>query len=64
MKAGDEKTDLVVQEINSKAEPTSARARRSLDGEELIVPMPDGVEARWVYDDLKNKIIPHYKPLA
>ena len=26
--------------------------------------MPDGVEVRWLYVDLKNKIIPHYKPLA
>jgi hypothetical protein len=64
MKPGEEKRVLVVPEINSKAEPTAARARRSQDGEELIVTMPDGVEVRWVYDDLKNKIIPHYKPLA
>jgi hypothetical protein len=56
MKPGDEKTVFVFPD--SKAEPTAARARRSQDGEELIVPCRDGVEVRWVYDDLKNKIIP------
>jgi hypothetical protein len=55
---------LVVPEINSKAEPTAARAKRSQDGEEFIVTMPDGVVAKWAYDDLKNNIIPHYKPSA
>jgi hypothetical protein len=34
MKPGDEKTVLVVPEINSKAEPKAARARRSHDGKE------------------------------
>jgi hypothetical protein len=62
MKPGDERTVLVVPEINSKVEPTAARAKRSLDGEEFIVTMPDGVVAKWAYDDLKNEIIPHYKP--
>jgi hypothetical protein len=64
MQPGDERTVLVVPEINSKAEPTAARAKRSQDGEEFIVTMPDGVVAKWAYDDLKNNIIPHYKPSA
>jgi hypothetical protein len=62
MKPGDERTVLVVPEIDSKVEPTAARAKRSQDGEELIVTMPDGVVAKWAYDALKNKIIPYYKP--
>ena len=62
MKPGDERTVLVVPEIDSKAEPTAARAKRSQDGEEFIVTMPDGDVAKWAYDDLKNKIIPYYKP--
>ena len=62
MKPGDEKTVLVVPEINSKGEPKAARARRSEDGEEFVVIMPDGVEAKWAYADLKDTIIPHYKP--
>jgi predicted glycosyltransferase len=62
MKPGDERTVLVVPEINSKAEPKAVRAKRSQDGEEFMVIMPDGVEAKWLYDDLKNTIIPHYKP--
>ena len=64
MKPGDERTVLVVPEINSTAEPTAARAKRSQDGEEFIVTMPDGVVAKWAYDELKNNIIPDYKPLA
>lgn len=62
MKPGDERTVLVVPEFDSKVEPTAARAKRSQDGEEFIVTMPDGVVAKWAYDDLKNKIIPYYKP--
>jgi hypothetical protein len=62
MKPGDEKTVLVVPEINSTGEPKAARARRSQDGEEFVVIMPDGVEAKWAYDDLRSTIIPHYKP--
>ncbi len=62
MKPGDEKTVLVVPEINSKGEPKAARARRSQDGEEFVVIMPDGVEAKWAYDDLRSTIIPHSKP--
>lgn len=53
---------MVVPEIDSKVEPTAARAKRSQDGEEFSVTMPDGVVAKWAYDDLKNKIIPYYKP--
>jgi hypothetical protein len=63
MKPGDEKTVLVIPEINSKGEPTAVRARRTQDGKEFIVTMPDGIEAKWVYDELNNEIIPHYKPL-
>ena len=62
MKPGDERSVLVVPEINSKGEPKAAKARRSQDGEEFIVIMPDGVEAKWLFDDLMNGIIPHYKP--
>ena len=63
MQPGDERTVLVVPEINSTVEPTAARAKRSQDGKEFIVNMPDGVVAKWDYDDLKSKIIPHFKPL-
>ena len=63
MKPGEAKTVLVVPQINSKGEPTAARAIRSQDGEEFIVTMPDGVVTKWAYDDLKNKILPHYRPL-
>ena len=63
MQPGDERTVLVVPEIYSTADPTAARAKRSQDGKEFIVTMPDGVVAKWAYDDLKNKIIPHFKPL-
>ena len=64
MKPGDERTVLVVPEIDSTAEPTAARAKRSQDGQEFIVTMPDGVVAKWAYDDLKNNILPHYKSSA
>jgi hypothetical protein len=64
MKPGDEKTVLVVPEIDSQVEPTAARAKRSQDGQEFIVTMPDGVVAKWAYDDLKNNILPHYKSSA
>jgi hypothetical protein len=62
MKPGDERTVLVVPEINSKVEPKAARARRSQDGEEFVVIMPNGIEAKWLFDDLMKTIIPHYKP--
>jgi hypothetical protein len=64
MKPGDERTVLVFPEMHSKAQPTAARAIRSQDGEEFMVTMPDGVTAKWAYEDLKNTIIPHYRPLA
>jgi hypothetical protein len=64
MKPGDERTVLVVPEINSTVEPTAVRAKRSPDGEEFLVTMPDGVVVKWAYDELKNSILPHYKPLA
>ena len=47
MKPGDERTVLVFPQINSKAEPTAVRAKRSQDGEEFTVTMPDGVPATW-----------------
>ena len=50
IKPGDEKTVLVVPEINSQAEPTAARAKRSQDGKEFIVNMPDGVVEKWAYE--------------
>lgn len=64
MKPGDERTVLVFPEINSKAQPTAARAKRSQEGGEFMVTMPDGVVAKWAYEDLKDTIIPHYKPSA
>ena len=64
MKPGDERTVLVVPEINSKGERKAARARRSHDGQEFVVVMPDGLEAKWLFDDLMDTIIPHYKPSA
>ena len=63
MKPGDERTVLVVPEINSNGVPTAVRARRTQDGKEFVVTMPDGMETKWLYDELKNEIIPHYKPL-
>jgi hypothetical protein len=59
---GQEADVLVVPENDQTAQPIKAKGRRSQDGKEFTVTMPDGEEAKWGYDSLKNETIPIYKP--
>lgn len=64
VKAGQEIDVLVVPENNRQAQPVITKARRSQDGKDFIVTMPDGEIVSLEYDFLKNSTIPLYKPSA
>lgn len=52
----------VVPTINPQAPPTKVMARRSQDGQRLMVTMPNGDIEDWDFPSIKNTLLETYWP--